>query len=337
MTGPSFSSYRPGTSTGIASGTKPNVMSSHKNQHAVTEAYLRGFADATSPNSLWRYDKTDGTVERKNVNRCAVCFYINSFRQPDGKWNHEGEHLFGTIEDKALPILKSVVESANSDHLSKQERNSLAKFMAASYRRTEAVMSHFHESGMEYFDSEEFISACADKWIAEARFSASDSEIKDAKDEFLQARQANVSDRLKATQLRHLFSHLEDGTNLIESLHWQVVAAKPPLFFITSDSPVFVRPLGDSSERYGELVHIADKDAELHFPLSRQCFLLARQEKWNEPRKASKSRVRELNSRTIRTAHTHIFAPRGDAEIKRLIDANRHISPMLLYLVPPEP
>jgi hypothetical protein len=64
---------------------------------------------------------------------------------------------------------------------------------------------------------------------------------------------------------------------------------------------------------------------ELGFPLSRRSFLVA---KWGRDRdlqyfRATKSRVRELNTRTVLSAHRHIFAAHRTPELMRLIETTK--------------
>src|SRR5947209_1631012 len=107
-------------------------MTEYKRQHTVTEGYLRGFCGEGTPNTLWRYSKSDGTVERTNVANATVKFYAYSFRDSDGAWNHEVEKLFSRIESAALQALKKVT---SFEELTPTEREDFGLFVGTILRR----------------------------------------------------------------------------------------------------------------------------------------------------------------------------------------------------------
>jgi len=107
---------------------------------------------------------------------------------------------------------------------------------------------------------------------------------------------------------------------LITEMDWTVYRSRTD-FFVTSDNPAFARR-PDSLADPG-LVGLERKDlgVELGFPLSRDSLLLVH---WGNLRvgyqRAAPSRVRELNRRTILSAHEHVYSPERSNTIEALME-----------------
>jgi hypothetical protein len=122
-------------------------VSDYKSQHTIAKAYLRGFTAESFPTTLWRYDKTGGSVAKKNVDRATVKFYAYSFRKLDGSWNHQVEHILGEVESNALPLLPKVEVGAP---LSTNEKYAFALFIGMLIRRPAALLEHFEKEISSY-------------------------------------------------------------------------------------------------------------------------------------------------------------------------------------------
>ncbi len=297
-----------------------------KNQHTVTEAYLRGFTADKTPHSLWQYDKATGECKRRNVSAATVWHYAYSFRESDGSWNHVAEQLFGDIEDRAVPALKNLL-SESVESLDDEERNAVSLFIAATFRRSRMLIEHYQEGYMECGNHRERQIKLLEQLTADNTFNFMDDAVRSVEQQIEEGLFDPDENELKAAQLKAVFRKLTDGARLIGGMHWRILTADASQFFLTSDSPVVFRLTNDPLDSYDQFVLPGDQNSELTFPLSRQRLLLARHKPWREPAKTSKTRIRELNSRIIRMASTRAYAPYESEEIASLLAENCHFQP----------
>jgi hypothetical protein len=296
-------------------------MGEYKKQHTITKAYLKQFTATETPNTLWRFAKADGSRERCNFENATVKFYAYSFQEEDGKWNHTVEHLFSEIEYKAIPLLEKLKSGST---LSQTEKDGVATFISTIVRRPAALLDHFQKTFLEYRNAPERIQAFIDEMLPKLRQRYSDAEIEGLREKVRRG-QFDVSvDRAKAGHLQAWLDGLPNSSTIIASMHWQVWLTRGSHPFITSDAPAYVRRHG----RYDDpgIVGIARDDlkAELHFPISPTCFLIAKHDPCKYENYATKTRVDELNKLTIRMAYAHIFAQNDSRRIQTMVAANGH-------------
>ena len=297
-----------------------------KKQHTVTEAYLRGFTAGNAPNSLWQYDKATGECKKRNVSAATVWHYAYSYRESDGTWNHLAEQELAKIEAEAMPCLKKIV-SGSVESLDREERLAVSLFIAATFRRSRMLIEYYQEEGLKYGNDRERQCGLLEQLKADNTFSFTEDAVEFAEQYIAEGNLDSNVDELKASQLKAILRNLERGSRLIGAMHWKMLTAKAPQFFLTSDSPVVIRYTNDPLSNYEHFVFPGDPDAELTFPLSCQNLLLARHKPWGESLKASKTRIRQLNARIIRMASCRAYAPYKSEEILSLLDENRHFLP----------
>jgi hypothetical protein len=295
-------------------------MGEYKNQHTVTAAYLRGFAADDFPNSLWRYDKADGSCRKSNIDRASVKFYAYSFRDKDGKWNHDVEKLLGQIESLALPLLPKLEAGSL---LTETEKNHLSYFIGVMMRRSGALLDHFRKEISEYMNDRARQLAFIDGMMPELQKRFSPDEIEFAKRKIEDGEFDVSHDIAKAGQLDVWLKSIPRYAQTLAYMHWQIWQADSGCNFVTSDAPAFVRRHAHDEDLGIVGIARADLGAELTFPVSKKSLLVAKHTPCKAVEKATKTRVRELNSLIIRMAHEHIFAMENSPSLTCLVTQNK--------------
>lgn len=299
-------------------------MPDYKNQHTVSKGYLKRFTRDTSPKALWRYDKHHGTVTRSNVDRLSVWPYAYSVRDADGKYDHTAEKALGRIEDASIPLFH-LIEAGHA--LTQTQRRDFSSFMAAMARRNRGTMEAVHHASADFGKNPQLRRQIAEDVKRDLRGQFPPEEIEDSINDYLSgASGARDDNAIKSFQLDAFGRNLIIGTRLVEALNWQILKAPPPLEFLTSDAPAFVRPYGDPERRFSEYIPIGSDEAELHFPLSPRYFLLGSKQAIAGRQTASPSRVKELNARVTRMAHRYVYMSAEDVGMKNILDANSGFS-----------
>lgn len=301
-------------------------MGAYKQQHTITEAYLRGFTSEATPNTLWRYDKIDETCEAKNVEKATVKFYAYSFREADGSWNHSVEQLFGEVESVAIPLLPKL---AAGIPISDVEKDHLALFIATIIRRPAALLEHFHEYFLQYANDPNRLSSFFDSLLPKLKQRFSQQEIDAAREGLLRGEFDISFDRAKAQQMAVWMQSAPRNSHIIANMHWQIWKADKGFDFLTSDAPAFVRRNGGDDDLGVVGIARADLGAELTFPISRRSLLIASHKPLKPVCKATKSRVQELNGQIIWMAYRHVFAATASDNTGRLVALNKeHVAPL---------
>lgn len=294
-------------------------MGEYKKQHTITASYLKGFAANATPNTLWRYVKRDGTSERCNIERATVKFYAYSFQDKDGQWNHSVEKVWGIIEAKAIPLLPNL---AAGSMLSPEDKYHLALFIGSIVRRPAALLDHFQKAILQYANDREKKLALIENLMPKLKQQFSDAEIEGVREKARSGEFDLSVDLAKAAQLQTWLRLLPRYAQIVADMNWQLWRTDRRHPFITSDAPAFARRNGHYDDP--NIVGIARHDlkAELHFPVSQTCFLVAKHEFCKYANSASKTRVDELNKLTIRMAHSHVFAQSDSERLRRLVVQN---------------
>jgi hypothetical protein len=295
----------------------------YKNQHTITKSYLRGFASESSPNTLWRYEKADGSARQKSVDKATVKFYAYSFREPDGRWNHDVERILGQIEMQALPLLPKL---ESGEPLEEAEKLCLALLIAVLIRRPAALLDQFEQEIMRRTNNRDAQLALIESMLPELQQKFSPEEIETAYEAVDQGRFDISFDSAKAAQMRVWINSMPRYSQTVASMHWEVWRADRGLAFVTSDAPAFVRRHAHD-EDFGIVgITRSDLNAELTFPISKRSLLVTKHSRCKPTQKATKTRVQELNALIIRMAHKHVFAPQQSASLKHLILQNNSFS-----------
>jgi hypothetical protein len=301
-------------------------VAKYKNQHTITRAYLEGFTPAESPQTLWRFDKRDGTCERRSVDRATVRFYAFSFRERDGTWNHQVEAILSKIESESLPILRQLQK--RDVELSPKEKSDVALFIATLMRRPAALLDLFKEEMTRFVGNRKHQHAIIDQISAHNTREFTPEEIAQARQLVDEGYFDRSLDEAKAHHMQVWLRTWPKYVACLTDMYWQVL--KSTCYdFVTSDAPVFVRRHAHDEDEFYIGLGQTDVEVELNFPISRTHFLIARYTPLKPRVNATKTRVRELNARVMRMAHRYVFAQDGGLETKARFERNRgFVSPL---------
>jgi hypothetical protein len=300
-------------------------MSDYRNQHTITKAYLRGFANDASPNTLWRYNKNDGSCNRRSIRKATVKFHAYSFRDTDGQWNHNVERFLSKIESTAMPLL-SRVEAGEA--LTLTERSDFALFIGTMIRRPAGLLDHSMDELVQQSKDRDLQLAILDRRMSELVKTHSVDDIEAARTRIANGETDFPLDRAKAIMLQVWIENMPKYSTIIADMEWQLWTARKGNFFITSDAPACVRR-GHHDNDPG-VVGIAHEDAEITFPLSKENVLIARHSRLGKPRQmAAKGRVDALNGLVVRMAHKDVYASLASDHIKQIVlRTNAYSAPM---------
>jgi hypothetical protein len=238
----------------------------------------------------------------------------------DGTRLDDLENLIANIESKAAPVHEKLI---TGQKVGDQERADFASFMAIMYVRTDVFRHQYAQimtSGMQLQMYATAIHDSAFKNFIE-KYQRDKGPLSPEKIETMRNGMLNPQDFTvsvdKAWTLQALTFH-DRLVPIFYDMHWSLLKAKEPRYFITSDNPViFEVPRRHSDPFYGGgLLH---NKVELTFPLSSDTCLLAM---WQEDLPArlvvNAEAVRSLNRLRAGYARRFLFGARRDSGIQRL-------------------
>lgn len=298
-------------------------MAEYKRQHTITKSYLRRFLSSDAGDLLCQYDKQNQSTCWVKCEDATVGKYVYSFQNRDGSWNHQGEKFLSEIESAAGPLL-SKLELGH--YLNDYEKYQIGLFIAAMVRRPRALMQHFVESFLLTANDPEKRMLHFESMIPELEGKFSKEEIANARVRIKEGALDWSHHAAKAGQLRAWFKQLPRYAAAISGMYWTTWRAQKGNRFLTSDAPAVVRREGRDYDPGIVGVLRADLKAELTLPLSSKSLLVLRHVLTPAREKASKTRVYELNARTVRMAHRFVFSSCESEEVGQLISLNREFS-----------
>lgn len=255
--------------------------------HFLPRYYLRGFAEEPETNIIYRYQKGTNELLKTNVKNVA---------QENKLYSRALEKFLAReIEKPGNPVLKKIRIHQN---ISIAEKKVLSRYIVVMMLRvpqTKIQMTTWFEKNKEvYFDGFEaqlrrLIDANPDKAdIAAKRI----QELREVRDQ----------GRIKPEEIWHSMvtpERLPKVSLAIENMTWTFLIAKKTSGFLTGDNPVF----------FSKEIGLANRSAELTFPISTDVALLAF---WGKDitcrfEIAKESAVQEINRRTVNFATKYIF------------------------------
>ncbi len=282
-------------------------------QHAVSRFYLYLFTPDSGQRVLWEYSKKRPGPKQKSPKNATSESRLYSVRRPDGSWDNSVESQLQRIESAAATPLKNLAAGRSVDGA---DRATIALFIGLMFLRVEGYGDHAARQA-KMMESPE----------ATIKFLENHSALgKILPTQLLDAFKKHVTERgygVKLPPNYHLallFKRASRYADVIRRMSWSVYQTSRPKFFVTSDNPAFARrsasPLDPGLVGLGR----ADLGVELGLPLSHKAFLVA---SWgNVPAGtllAPPNKVTELNTRTVLSAPTHVFAPQESREIESLV------------------
>lgn len=283
-------------------------------QHTVPAFYLRHFA-IPGQQRIVCCDRRSGRIKSQSIRDTAVSKHIYTLR--NNRDPMALEDAFCELEQEASSGFRRLLAGHSLD---KQIKSRLAPFMAAQLKRTMWVHKQHIQFIAEANKPENIVAYVSRlRKILESRFGSQEvdafvQQTMDGKTRF---------DFDQAEMLRRAQRKLRDYCEALMDMHWRLEVS-PRSEFITSDNPVYIRRKGRPMDPGLVGLERADLNAELHFPLSPQLFLLL---SWNQERiwrrKVSYLRARELNRLTILCSDRQIYGPSISRSLQQLVAEHR--------------
>src|SRR6266567_5537916 len=124
-----------------------NTTQTGANHHFVQKALLRNFCIANAERA-WTFDKQDCRSFTQHIDKIAS--QRGFYDLPNDQDVKCLEPCITQIENRGLPIIKSIIENKRVDHLSAQERASLSLYVALQRVRTtwsrNSLRTHLEQS-----------------------------------------------------------------------------------------------------------------------------------------------------------------------------------------------
>lgn len=195
----------------------------YRNQHFITEAYLKAWCDPNTPNNgvfLWAVSKKNRNIQRKSPKSLFSEDNFYTLYDSSGDRNIELEIKLKEIEDKFL-LLRSD-KLANHKSLTPDDRLTLALFISSTFARTK----HQKEEGVKIWqDYIEMVDSLPPEWF---------SFVKQTK-EYKQVEEIHS----KQPMLFHLHNFVNLTAPYLFLMNCAVFETNLKPGIITSDNPCF--------------------------------------------------------------------------------------------------
>lgn len=110
----------------------------HKNQHIVSQFYLRNFS--SKPKHIWRYDKLYPGYKEKPISALPTEEYI--YDKVPGAKEGSWEYKFGDIENITGPVFEKVINDNSLRNLTRTEFETIALFISAQFIKTKPMLAN---------------------------------------------------------------------------------------------------------------------------------------------------------------------------------------------------
>jgi len=281
--------------------------------HHTPRVYLQRFTSRKPKNQLWEYDLTNGAAKQSTPVKSGCEDYYNSVVLTDGRRDDETiEKAFHPLEND-LPKLFEAVR--NRQEMTEELWGVFFAFVAIQEARCPSTLRTIHDFQRQIHQSG-FEMVCNRSVEFRKKLTHAGVEPDRAAAEFeLQAS--------KGSALLLSLQAIEETARILSRLRWGFICAPHGKFFFTSD-----RPMCRWVSRNKRTIYtggLADRDAEITFPLSRAVCACGHWTKsWpNTYNETSFGMVDTINRRTVWNASQFIYGPRMDIHIMELVKNRR--------------
>ncbi len=124
----------------------------YKNQHFVTESYLKAWRDPKTPNGtfVWTVSIDNHSIQRKSPRSLFAEEDFYTFYDTNGNRILELEHKLHDVEDKFIKLRDQKLQKHQS--LTQGDRHSIALFISTMFARTKRQKEDNKEIWREYLD-----------------------------------------------------------------------------------------------------------------------------------------------------------------------------------------
>ncbi len=263
--------------------------------HYNPQKYLRGFSGA-DPDKVWVYDKKDGRLFDPVISKIAQekAFYDSDVEV----------ELNATVESPANPAIDKL---RRCEPINSEERARVAFYIAVMLMR----VPHRRIKALEMYPG--LVDDTHHQTIEEIRHIGATTDINhEVVNRRLQEAEAARENLLRqppqafVDQIRSPWPS-EEVVNAIWSMTWRyLVTRKGPIFFLTSDNPVFFfEAYGFGPSKSGD-----SGKSELSFPISSNVCLLGNWQPGGDSElflETTQGMVKEMNCRNASTATRFLF------------------------------
>jgi hypothetical protein len=241
------------------------------------------------------------------------------------------EDALANVENQIAPTLRKLVLH---DHLTDGERDLFAYFMATMYLRVphfRSINQQLQEGGFKERlrilaadpRGQDWLDASLRQMEEEAGQAPFTTEEKSFLHQTLT--QGTFTMTISPEDSMRLLPVAEEWGNDLVQMRWTLVIAPEDAQFVTSDNPLVFVDITDPRHAGG----LREHTTEITFALDRRHALLADWggESDGQNVRAPKSRVREINRRTVRAAARFVYAPYSSTPLDRLVQQHVDTAP----------
>jgi len=195
----------------------------YKNQHFVTQAYIKAWCDPTTPNNgafVWVVSKKDQIILRKSPK--SLFSEDDFYTYYDSKNNRflELEHKLEEIEDKFIQLRDEKIKQ--HIQLNESDRLTIALFASSTFARTKRWKDDGQKIWQDYVKMVDNLPQDIAKKIKE-----------------LQAYKDVINIHKDQPMIFHLFNFVNLATPFLYEMNCAIYETKQEPGFITSDNPCF--------------------------------------------------------------------------------------------------
>lgn len=194
----------------------------YKNQHFVTESYIKAWRDPKTPNGafVWTVSKQNKTIRRKSPKSLFSEEDFYTVYDSDGNRILELEHKLRDIEDKFISLRDNKLQTHQA--LIPEDRQTIALFVSTMFSRTKRQKEESQQLWQEYL---EFIDSLPNKFSSQIKRTKEYQDVLDWHSE--------------QPMPFHMFHFVRMTAPYLFLLNCAIFGTNQKQGFITSDNPCF--------------------------------------------------------------------------------------------------
>jgi len=307
-------------------------MAKKKRHHYIPKFYLEGFGDPNNKPFLWVYEKGGSNFIKASAKDIAVEKHYFTFLDSQGERDSETlENALADIEGKVASIFKKIFKE---ESLSEEDRAIFASFLALMMTRVPNFRNNIATMLESVMKRMSLMMASHKKGFAGSikRFEQdTGTEIGMPVEELRQFMLDESKYEIKANpqfSLAMALSNLDTLTRVFFNMTWTFVKATGDYKFLSGDNPLYYcDPTHDPRSFYG--VGLANKNAEVTLPLSREVALFSSWQGRSAYAQGRNAHVKGINKRTILAASRFVFVSEKSDTINKLVQKCKGSAPKM--------
>jgi hypothetical protein len=194
----------------------------YKNQHFVTQSYLKAWCDPSTPNGafVWIVSKKDRKISRKSPKSLFSEDDFYTYYDSENNRSLELEHKLKEIEDKFIQLRDEKIKQ--HIQLNESDRLTIALFASTTFARTKRWKEDGQKIWKDYVKMVDNLPKNVAKKVKE-----------------LQAYKDVINIHKKQPMIYHLFNFVNLAAPFLYEMNCAIYETKQEPGFITSDNPCF--------------------------------------------------------------------------------------------------